>query len=208
MRMNLFIGHEDEPVHWSCGWTCSLVMWMNLFIGCVDEPVHWSCGWTLCSRLTMSLDYFNEGVTILFSYLYLRRYDIVFQFFFLHEAVSHRWKIVILQTVSLYPECNCDKQRGHFFWFYTAWPFFDWVRLVGMEINTALCIWCSPYLLCTRSAGSGEAAVCVCVCVCVLTRSQCVEHNNSSSSWSKWLVCVCQTKNKEKQFEIIPRTQK
>jgi len=32
---NLFIGHhEDEP--------CSLVMWMNLFIGHVDEPVHWS----------------------------------------------------------------------------------------------------------------------------------------------------------------------
>lgn len=171
--------HESEPRHTH---TQKLP-----FLTPVSEPLHWS------------------------------DINIVFQFCLLHEVVSHRWKMLrfkLSHSLNLsawrLPSMQFWNKEVSF-WFLHSVTFFDWVRLVGMEINTALCIWCSlissPHCL---QVEAGEVCECVCVCVsagiCALntnTLSQHVEHNNSSSSWSKLLLCARQEKReREKQFEM------
>lgn len=120
--------------------------------------------------------------------------NIVFQFCLLHEVVSHRWKTLrfkLSHSLNLsawrLPSMQFWNKEASF-WFLHSVTFFDWVRLVGMEINTALCIWCSlissPHCL---QVEAREAGLCVFVCVCLYMRSytlsQRLEHNNSSSSW-------------------------
>lgn len=75
--------------------------------------------------------------------------NIVFQFCLLHEVVSHRWKTLrfkLSHSLNLsawrLPSMQFWNKEASF-WFLHSVTFFDWVRLVGMEINTALCIWCS-----------------------------------------------------------------
>lgn len=128
--------------------------------------------------------------------------NIVFQFCLLHEVVSHRWKTLrfkLSHSLNLsawrLPSMQFWNKEASF-WFLHSVTFFDWVRLVGMEINTALCIWCS--LISSPHCLQVEARdVCVGVFVsagiCALSTSalsQRSEHNNSSSSWSQLLLCA------------------
>lgn len=117
--------------------------------------------------------------------------NIVFQFCLLHEVVSYKWKMLrsrLSHSLNLsawrLPSMQFWNKEASF-WFLHSVTFFDWARLVGMEINTALCIWCSlifsPHCL---QVEAREVCLCVFVCVC---RSMCTNklpHNNSSSSWS------------------------
>lgn len=81
-----------------------------------------------------------------------------------------------------YPACNSETKRP-LFWFLHSVTFFDWVRLVGMEINTALCIWCSlissPHCL-QVEASNVSVRACVRRRVRARLRTQRSEHNNSS----------------------------
>lgn len=136
--------------------------------------------------------------------------------------VSHRWKTLRfkLSHSSNLPAWRLPSMqfwnKEASFWFLHSVTFFDWVRLVGMEINTALCIWCrlisSPHCL---QVEAREAGLCVSACVCVwrymcsYTLSQHLEHNNSSSSWRTGkLLLWARPKKKGKQSEMSPRRRK
>lgn len=120
-------------------------------------------------------------------------------------------KNVTLQTVSLTGSLCLKatqhailKQRGLFL-ISTQRDLF-WLGEIGWHGNQYCVVHLmQPYLFSTLSAGRGKGGLCLCVCcllctclcvcllVCVLntnTLSQCVEHNNSSSSWSKLLLCA------------------
>lgn len=132
----------------------------------------------LCLRA--SPDYFSEKkeeklpfLTLVSEPLNWSDINIVFQFCLLHEVVSHRWKTLRFklshsQDLSAWRLPSMQFWNKEVcFWFLHSVTFFDWVRLVGMEINTALCIWCSlissPHCL---QVEAREACVCVFVCVC------------------------------------------
>lgn len=100
--------------------------------------------------------------------------NIVFQFCLLHEVVSYKWKMLrfrLSHSLNLsawrLPSMQFWNKEASF-WFLHSVTFFDWARLVGMEINTALCIWCSlifsPHCL---QVEAREVCLCVSVCVCL-----------------------------------------
>lgn len=143
--------------------------------------------------------------------------NIVFQFCLLHEVVSHRWKTLpfklshsLSRSAWRLPGMQFWNKEAPF-WFLHSVTFFDWVRLVGMEINTVLCIWCSlissPHCL---QVEAREVCVCVVVSVsagiCELNTnsiSQRVEHNNSTTWQSKLLLCSRQKEQKRQRKKAV-----
>lgn len=109
--------------------------------------------------------------------------NIVFQFCLLHEVVSHRWKTFRFKlshslswSAWRLPGMQFWNKEAPF-WFLHSVTFFDWVRLVGMEINTVLCIWCSlissPHCLQVQARE-------VCACVVVSVSAGICELNTNS----------------------------
>lgn len=147
------------------------------------------------SRATEGTEKNSSSLILVSEPLHWSHINIVFQCWCRYEVVSSRWKTLHykLSNSQSRPAWRLPSMqfwnKEDSFWFLHSVTFFDWVRLVGMEINTVLCFWCSlissPHCQQVEKQGS---RVCLCVCVCV--RIEALPSSRSPSVWSRTIVLL------------------